>query len=86
MDEAGHVFVQHKGSKLCADIVCPNCKEGHHWDQDFMYAVRCPYCRSTLVLGSRLSIEVNDGTYDGVVQEHPDEQWIQMKREMGLDE
>ncbi len=80
------VFVQHKGSKLCVDITCPNCREHSHWDQDFMYALRCPHCGSVLVLGSSLPIRVNDGTYEGVVQEHPEQEWLRIKREMGLDE
>ena len=69
----GSVYVQHKGSDLCADIVCPGCGARSHWDDEFMYAIRCPSCQKTLVLGDSLSIAVDDGTYKGVVRINPDD-------------
>lgn len=36
-------WIQWKGTNVCIDIYC-SCGESSHFDGDFMYYVRCPYC------------------------------------------
>lgn len=38
-----HGFIQWKGTDVCADLTCL-CGEHLHFDGDFMYHVKCPYC------------------------------------------
>ena len=38
-----HGAVQWKGTDVCIDIHCA-CGESSHYDGDFMYFFKCPYC------------------------------------------
>lgn len=37
---------QWKGTDVCIDLTCPDCKGQTHYDGDFLYAWKCPYCGS----------------------------------------
>jgi hypothetical protein len=45
MAEKGNVFIQYKGTDLCADIYC-DCGTHLHVDQYFAYAVQCGECKA----------------------------------------
>ena len=36
-------WVQWKGTDVCVDLHC-SCGKSFHYDGDFMYYVKCPYC------------------------------------------
>jgi hypothetical protein len=40
-----NVFIQYKGTDLCADIYC-DCGKHLHVDDYFAYAVQCPVCEA----------------------------------------
>jgi hypothetical protein len=40
-----NVFIQYKGTDLCADIYC-ECGKHLHVDDYFAYAVQCPSCKA----------------------------------------
>lgn len=46
-----NVFIQYKGTDLCADIWC-DCGKHLHVDDYFAYAVQCPYCKAVYELPS----------------------------------
>lgn len=48
-------WIQYKGSNICVDIHC-DCGELSHYDGDFAYAVRCPYCQKQWVLGQTVRL------------------------------
>ena len=39
-----HGWIQWKGTDVCMDIHC-ECGKSSHVDNEFMYYVRCPYCK-----------------------------------------
>lgn len=38
-----NAFIQWKGTNVCLDFYCI-CGEQFHLDEEFVYAVECPYC------------------------------------------
>jgi len=50
-------FLQHKGSDLCIDIVCPNCKDSVHIDGDFLYQWECKVCKTLYNMGDFLVMQ-----------------------------
>jgi len=52
----GETHIQHKGTDLCMDWICPDCKYLNHIDGDFNYEVGCENCPSVFVLGEKLSL------------------------------
>lgn len=53
--EGPHIFIQWKGTDVCADIHC-SCGEHGHIDDDFMYYVRCPKCGTTFEVGCHVAL------------------------------
>ena len=41
--EKPYGWIQWKGTNVCIDIHCV-CGESVHFDGDFMYFIKCPYC------------------------------------------
>ena len=54
-DETPHVWIQWKGTDVCADIHC-SCGELSHFDGDFMYFIRCPYCQKVWEVGTHIRL------------------------------
>lgn len=54
-DSGPYGWIQYKGSNICVDIHC-SCGELSHYDGDFAYAVRCPYCQKAWVLGQTVRL------------------------------
>jgi hypothetical protein len=50
-----HVWVQWKGTNVCADIHC-GCGYHSHFDGDFMYFIRCPSCQKVWEVGSHIAL------------------------------
>lgn len=57
--EAPYIFIQWKGTSVCADIHC-ECGEHGHIDDDFMYAVQCPKCGNVYEVGCYMAIRKID--------------------------
>jgi hypothetical protein len=53
--EKPHVLIQWKGTDVCADIHC-GCGKHSHFDGDFMYFIRCPYCQHVWEVGSHVQL------------------------------
>lgn len=64
--EPGSTFIQWKGTEVCMDLVCL-CGKSFHVDDEFTYAVRCPYCSRVLRLGTQVAVAEADDSYSGVV-------------------
>jgi hypothetical protein len=43
-------FIQYKGTDICCDIHCPNCKAHGHIDSYFCYQYRCLICNKVYEL------------------------------------
>jgi ribosomal protein L37AE/L43A len=52
----GDVFIQYKGTDICADVVCPKCGENEHIDGDFAYGWECPNCKTKYALSSHIKL------------------------------
>ena len=52
----GEVFIQYKGTDICADFTCPNCKEQEHIDGYFCYSWECPECKKVYNLSSHIKL------------------------------
>lgn len=63
--EPGSTFIQWKGTTVCMDLRCL-CSAHLHLDIDFAYAVRCPFCKRVLRLGTEVAV-LEDPGYDGVL-------------------
>ena len=50
-----HIWVQWKGTSLCADFHCA-CGAFGHIDADFCYAVRCPLCGALYQVGMNVRL------------------------------
>ena len=50
-----HVWIQWKGTDVCADIHC-SCGCHSHFDGDFMYFIRCPQCRKVWEVGTHIAL------------------------------
>ena len=50
-----HIWVQWKGTDVCADVHC-SCGEMSHFDGDFFYFFRCPHCGQHWEVGTHVSI------------------------------
>jgi hypothetical protein len=53
--EAATVWVQYKGTELCADFAC-TCGRGGHIDARFAYSVQCGACGQIWVLPQTLKL------------------------------
>lgn len=54
-DAGPYGWIQYKGSNICVDIHC-SCGELSHYDGEFAYAVRCPYCQKPWVLSQTVRL------------------------------
>lgn len=72
--EGPHVFVQWKGTNVCMDFYC-ECGKQSHFDVDFAYAIRCPYCKRTWITPHTVSVVAAPEDYTGVVQESTEWGW-----------
>ena len=52
-----NLFVQWKGTYLCADFVCPSCSKQDHIDAEFCYAIECLACGGIWRLPVTLALE-----------------------------
>lgn len=50
-----HIWVQWKGTDVCADIHC-SCGEISHFDGDFFYFFKCPACGQHWQVGANVAI------------------------------
>ena len=50
-----HIFVQWKGTDVCADLYCI-CGKQFHLDCEFMYAVECPFCKRKYEVSAMIEI------------------------------
>lgn len=46
-------YIQWKGTDVCIDFHCP-CGMHHHFDGDFMYAVKCMDCGTVFEAGTQV--------------------------------
>lgn len=53
-EESYRVYIQYKGTDICMDFHC-ECGNDTHFDGDFTYAVRCPYCKGVYELSSYIN-------------------------------
>jgi hypothetical protein len=59
-----HAFIQWKGTDVCMDCYCI-CGESFHVDDDFTYAVQCPYCERRYEMSAVIEMR----------EMHADETW-----------
>jgi len=52
----GDVFIQYKGTDICADFTCPECGETEHIDGAFCYVWKCPNCGRDFQLSSYIKL------------------------------
>lgn len=52
----GHLYVQWKGTNVCADFWCPKCEATGHADAEFMYEIQCPDCGQLYRVSARVGI------------------------------
>lgn len=59
-------FIQWKGTDVCADYYCV-CGEQFHLDDEFVYAVQCPYCNRRYEVSSMIELRemLPDEKWDG---------------------
>lgn len=50
-----HVWIQWKGTDVCADIHC-SCGAHLHFDGDFMYFIECPHCKQQWEIGTHVEM------------------------------
>lgn len=50
-----HLWIQWKGTDLCADVHCA-CGELSHFDGDFCYFLRCPCCGHVWEVGTHVTL------------------------------
>ena len=50
-----HIWVQWKGTDLCADVHCA-CGAFSHFDGDFFYYFQCPACQQYWEVGTHVAI------------------------------
>jgi hypothetical protein len=50
-----HVWIQWKGTDVCADIYCA-CGHHMHFDGDFMYFVKCAECSRVWEVGTHVRL------------------------------
>ena len=60
--------IQWKGTQLCMDAYCA-CGEHFHVDGEFVYYVRCPYCKTVLALNQNIQLIPVGYEPDGGVHE-----------------
>lgn len=70
------MFIQWKGTDVCADVWCPECGATSHIDGYFFYGFKCFACKSTFKVGQSVTLtkcnedelgeflEDNDDSYD----------------------
>lgn len=58
-----HAWIQWKGTDVCADIRCA-CGESSHFDGDFMYFIRCPYCQKIWEVGTFITLHEPIRSFD----------------------
>jgi hypothetical protein len=64
----GPVFIQWKGTNVCADLTCPKCGEGEHFDGMFLYYWKCRGCGTMWQLGCHVALkETDDKHADGLI-------------------
>lgn len=51
-----HVWIQWKGTNVCADIHCDCGEDAGHVDGDFMYFVQCPACHQIWEVGTHIAL------------------------------
>jgi hypothetical protein len=52
-----HLFVQWKGTSICADFHCACGYRGHMDREGFAYYVRCPECKQAYEVQSTIKLE-----------------------------
>jgi hypothetical protein len=62
--EAPKGWIQWKGTDVCIDLTC-KCGEGFHFDGDFMYHIKCPYCGQVYECGAWIKLFPLDFEPDG---------------------
>ena len=68
----GNVFIQYKGTDLCADIYC-ECGKHLHVDAGFAYAVQCGHCQTIYELPQMVTaVKVESTQYTVLVLEDED--------------
>jgi hypothetical protein len=55
MATTAEIFVQWKGTDLCADFYC-ECGAHFHIDAEFVYAIKCSACGATYRVPSTLTL------------------------------
>jgi hypothetical protein len=53
--ESPDIFIQWKGTNVCADFYC-TCGEQMHFDGYFLYAAKCGACGLCWKLGTKVSL------------------------------
>jgi hypothetical protein len=48
-------WIQWKGTDVCIDLYC-KCGEHMHFDGDFMYYIKCPYCSRVYECGGHIRL------------------------------
>lgn len=51
-----HGWIQFKGTDICIDLHC-DCGESCHYDGDFLYYFKCPYCGKYWGLNGHIRLE-----------------------------
>lgn len=68
-----HIWVQWKGTNVCADIYC-ECGFSGHFDGYFLYFFKCPQCNQVWEVGTHVSIyKVTDERVKGAIVQEVDE-------------
>ena len=60
-------WIQWKGTDACIDLYC-KCGEQFHYDGDFMYHVKCPYCGQVYEVGGHVKLYPMDYEPEGTIE------------------
>jgi hypothetical protein len=66
--EPPNIWIQWKGTELCADFRC-RCGQRGHIDDGFCYAIRCESCGQVYVLPRTVELIPNEDSTDVYVED-----------------
>jgi phage FluMu protein Com len=73
IERKGNTFIQWKGTDVCIDIHCPNCKAHSHIDDYYMYYFKCAKCGKIYAMSQSVEmIDLPKEHVEFVLKDRPD--------------